>query len=75
MPELVSDEYIEALVRMINVFAPFPDDQKRRLLRSFLANLPQEEVTEVLHGVEVAKMKAELRKLQRSPAQYARKLP
>ncbi len=69
-----SEEHVEAILSLVNAFAPYPDELKRRLIRNFLASMP-EEIADVMRGVETAKMRMELKRMQRSPQKYARKMP
>jgi len=71
----VPDETIDSLLKLVNTLAPYPDPQKRILLKALFARVGDEALNDVLRGVDTAKMRIQLREMQRSPQNYARKMP
>ncbi len=66
---------IDQVIKLVNTLAPFNDAQKRLVLRSILGQAGDEAIGDVTRGVDVAKMRIELKKMTRNPQKYARKMP
>ena len=75
MTDTAFEAMVDQVIKLVNRLAPFNDAQKRLVLRNILGQPGDEALGDVLRGVDVAKMRMELKKVARNPQKYARKMP